>query len=46
MVLAAEAVKSGKRSPDYWQVERRWMGGESVQIIRESLDKVRTALPA
>ncbi|MFQ5898204.1 MAG: hypothetical protein ACE5JN_08150 [Candidatus Methylomirabilia bacterium] len=45
MVLAAEAVKSGKRSPEYWQVERRWIAGETTQIIRESLDKVKRALP-
>ena len=41
MVLAAEAVKSGKRSPEYWQVERRWMAGETTEIIRESLAKVK-----
>ena len=41
MVLAAEAIKSGKRTPEYWQVERRWMAGESAQIIQESLGKVK-----
>ncbi len=41
MVLAVEAVKSGKRSTDYWQTERRWLAGETTQIIRESLDKVK-----
>ncbi|MBI2461203.1 MAG: hypothetical protein HYV61_06905 [Candidatus Rokubacteria bacterium] len=41
MVLAAEAVKTGKRSPEYWQVERRWMAGETTEIIRESLAKVK-----
>ena len=41
MVLAAEAVKSGKRTPEYWQIERRWMAGETVQIIQESLGKVK-----
>ena len=46
MVLAAEAVKSGKRAPDYWQAERRWMGGDSAAVMRESLDKVRSALPS
>jgi len=46
MVLAAEAVKSGKRAPDYWEVERRWMGGDSATVMRESLDKVRSALPS
>jgi len=41
MVLAAETVKTGKRSPEYWQVERRWMAGETTEIIRESLAKVK-----
>ncbi len=46
MVLAAEAVKSGKRAPDYWTHERRWMQGESGQVIHETRDRVRRALPA
>ncbi|HLC42853.1 MAG TPA: hypothetical protein VJO34_14670 [Methylomirabilota bacterium] len=46
MVIAAETVKSGKRSPDYWQVERRWIAGETAQIMQESLAKVKSALPA
>jgi hypothetical protein len=46
MAIGAESVKSGKRSPDYWQVERRWIAGESAQIMQESLAKVRSAIPA
>lgn len=45
MVIAAESVKSGKRAPDYWEIERRWIAGESTPIMRESTDKVRRALP-
>lgn len=41
MALAVEAVKSGKRSPDYWPAERRWMAGETSQIIRESTSRVK-----
>ncbi len=44
MVLAAESVKSGKRSPDYWQAERRWTAGASAQVMAESADRVRRAL--
>jgi len=44
MVIAAESVKSGKRSPDYWQVERRWFAGATTQIMAESSSKVRRAL--
>jgi hypothetical protein len=41
MVLAAEAVKSGKRSMDYWDAERRWKAGETTQLIRESMGRVK-----
>ena len=41
MVIAAESVKSGKRSPDYWEAERRWKAGETAQLIRESLGRVK-----
>ncbi|MFO1349575.1 MAG: hypothetical protein U1F68_02350 [Gammaproteobacteria bacterium] len=46
MVIAAESVKSGKRSPDYWLAEKRWDAGETRQIIAESSAKVRRALAA
>jgi hypothetical protein len=46
MVLAAESVKAGKRSPDYWEAERRWIAGESQEIMRESLAKVKSAMDA
>jgi hypothetical protein len=41
MVLAAEAVKSGKRSTDYWDAERRWRTGETTQLIQESMGRVK-----
>jgi len=41
MVLAAEAVKSGRRSTDYWEAERRWRAGETTQLIRESVGRVK-----
>jgi hypothetical protein len=41
MVIAAEAVKSGQRAPAYWQVERRWMAGETVQVMRESSARIK-----
>lgn len=46
MALAAETVESGKRSPDYWQVERRWIAGESTEVTRESYADGERALPA
>ncbi|HTO48461.1 MAG TPA: hypothetical protein VML91_12555 [Burkholderiales bacterium] len=44
MVIAAESVKSGKRSPEYWQVENRWIAGATTQIMAESSGKVKRAL--
>jgi len=41
MVIAAEAVKSGKRSTDYREAERRWKAGETAQLLRESLGRVK-----
>lgn len=46
MVLAAESVKSGKRSPDYWAAERRWQAGDTATVVRESAEKVKRALPS
>lgn len=41
MVLAAESIKSGKRSPDYWSAERHWMDGDTRAAIVASRNKVR-----
>jgi hypothetical protein len=45
MVLATEAVKSGKRSPDYWQMERRWIAGQTAHILQESMARVNLDIP-
>jgi len=45
MVLAAESIKSGKRSPDYWQAEGPWMAGDTAEIMRQSQSRVQSALP-
>ena len=44
MVLAAEAIKSGKRSPDYWEVERPWMAGETTKVM--GISQARVSLPS
>ncbi|HVY05189.1 MAG TPA: hypothetical protein VHB46_04360 [Burkholderiales bacterium] len=44
MVLAAEAIKSGKRSPDYWEIERPWMAGETERVM--SISQARVSLPS
>ena len=43
MVLAAEAIKSGKRSPEYWDAERPWMAGETGRVM--ALSQGRVHLP-
>ena len=39
-VLAAESVKSGKRSDDYWDVERRWLSGDTARVMEESRARI------
>jgi hypothetical protein len=44
MILAAEAIKSGKRSPEYWEVERPWMAGETSKVM--VISQGRVSLPS
>ena len=44
MVLAAEAIKSGKRSPEYWEVERPWIAGETTKVM--AISQGRVSLPS
>src|SRR5207245_3014009 len=39
MVLAAEAVKSGKRAPDDCTTKRRWKAGAPAAILQQSDDQ-------
>jgi hypothetical protein len=43
MVLSVESIKSGKRSPDYWQVEGPWMAGDTNSVIRQSQIRAKPA---
>jgi hypothetical protein len=45
-VLAAESVKSGKRTDDYWEVERRWLAGDSARVMEDSRGRVKLDRPA
>ncbi len=33
MTLAANSVLNNKRSPEYWDIERRWIAGDVRQIV-------------
>lgn len=46
MVLSAESIKSGKRSPDFWDAEQPWIAGDTASVIRLSRSKMQNALPA
>jgi hypothetical protein len=46
MVLSVESIKSGKRSPDYWQVEGPWMAGDTSNVIRQSRNRGKSAVSA
>ena len=45
-VLAAESVKSGKRADDYWQVEKRWLAGDSAGVMADSRSRVKLEVTA
>ena len=38
---AAVAVKSDRRADDYWQVERRWLAGDSARVMDDSRARVK-----
>lgn len=44
MVLGAESIKSGRRAHEYWAAEKRWIAGETKQVMAESNAKVQQAL--
>ena len=44
MVLAVEAIKAGKRSPEYWDAERPWMAGETGKVM--AISQGRVTLPS
>jgi hypothetical protein len=36
MVLAAQSVLVGVRTPEYWDMERRWLDGQVIDVMRVS----------
>lgn len=41
ITLAANSVVEGKRSSEYWEIERRWIAGQFREITTERLVAVR-----
>lgn len=44
LTLAANSILNGKRSPDYWTAEKRWLRGETRSIVQERESYVRTRM--
>jgi len=41
ITMAANAVLEDRRSPDYWEAEKRWLRGDFLQVIEEKSAVVR-----
>jgi hypothetical protein len=44
LTLSANAVATGKKRQDYWQIEKRWIEGDFQQIIKEQNAKVEQSM--
>lgn len=44
LTLAANSVTSDKRSPEYWQNEKRWLAGQEADIVRERESYVKSRM--
>jgi hypothetical protein len=44
MSLGMESIKSGRRGHDYRAAEKRWIAGDTTQVMAESSGKVKQAL--
>jgi hypothetical protein len=44
LTMAANSVANEKRSPDYWETERRWIAGEYQEITEQKMNSVRNKM--
>jgi len=44
LTMAANAVVNEKRSPDYWETEKRWIAGEYEAITEQKMSSVRNKM--
>lgn len=44
LTMASNAVLENKKSPDYWEVEKKWIGGEFAKIVEERMDRVKNKM--
>jgi hypothetical protein len=41
LTLAANSVLNEKRTPEYWEIEKRWLAGESEEIVRQRSEEMK-----
>jgi hypothetical protein len=44
ITMAANSIVNGKKSPDYWDAERRWIAGEYRVIVEEKMSSVKNKM--
>ena len=44
LTMAANSIMNGKRSPDYWDAERRWIAGEYRAVVEERASAVKNKM--
>lgn len=44
LTMAANSVVGEKRSPDYWEIEKRWIAGEFESIVAQKMNSVRNKM--
>jgi hypothetical protein len=44
LTMAANAVANEKRSPDYWEIEKRWIAGEYEEITEQKMNSVKNKM--
>jgi len=40
ITLAANAVLNDKKTPEYWDIEKRWLAGEAREIVEQRVDEM------
>lgn len=44
LTIAANSVVNGKKSPEYWDAEKRWIAGEYRPIVEQKMSDVRNKM--
>jgi hypothetical protein len=44
ITMAANSVVNEKRSPDYWETESRWIGGDFEAIVEQRMNSVKNKM--